>query len=87
MTDIQNDTIEPEQSQEKRRVGRPSKHENGWKDFEKNSKYHTAYYHAKNKETVCPKCGKKTTLRTLNQHQKSMKCKFIILNSESQIKN
>lgn len=41
------------------------------------SKYHQNYYHATNKNIQCEHCGRKTTLRTLNQHMNSMFCKRI----------
>lgn len=61
----------------KKIMGRPKVHEQGSKQWEKDSKYHQAYYHKTNQPTNCPKCGKKTTLRSIVRHQESMKCKFI----------
>ena len=60
--------------------GRPRKYEQGSAQYIKDSKYNTQYYHQTNKDIKCPICDKKTTTRTLNQHQQTLKCKLIKLN-------
>jgi hypothetical protein len=64
-----NEIIEP-----KKKVGRKQIHENGVRAHERETKYHTQYYHKTNQEIECPICKKKTTSRTLKQHQESLQC-------------
>jgi len=65
--------------------GRPKLYDS-YKQHEKESKYHQKYYHKTNKIVHCEHCGKQTTMRSIKQHQKSLKCSYITLKSEIQEK-
>jgi len=54
--------------------------------FIKDSKYNNAYYHKTKIEVVCDICKKKlSTSRSLKQHQKSMKCRLIKIDSKPMV--
>ena len=50
---------------------------NSYKEYVKETKYNTRYYHQSKKAKECPICQKSTYERFLKQHQKSMKCLLI----------
>jgi hypothetical protein len=64
---------------EQKKRGKPRIYPEGVKQHEKDSKYHQQYYHLTNKPTNCEICGKKTTLRTLTQHQRGLRCQLVHL--------
>ena len=47
-----------------------------YKEYMKETKYNTRYYHESKREILCPICDKPTFHRFLKQHQKSMKCRL-----------
>ena len=63
--------------------GRPKIYES-YKQHEKETKYHQKYYHPINKIETCPDCGKQSTMRTMRQHQKSLKCSYLVLKNKIQ---
>jgi hypothetical protein len=85
---IQTDTTTPPPEVDSikvpKRAGRPKKYIEGAKQREKDTKYHQLYYHLTNKETTCDLCGKKLTTRSLLQHKKSMKCKYLCMSGAIQ---
>jgi len=48
-----------------------------YKEYVKETKYNTKYYHSSKKAIECPICQKPTYERFLKQHQRSMKCRLI----------
>jgi ribosomal protein L37AE/L43A len=66
---------------ENKKRGRKQIYENGVRSHERETKYHSQYYHKTNKNIECPICNKQTTSRTLKQHQESLQCQ------KSKIKN
>lgn len=49
----------------------------GYKEHNKNTKYHLNYYHSSKINIECPICNKNSFYRYLKQHQKSLKCQII----------
>ena len=68
-------------TKEIKKRGKTKLHPEGIKEYENASKYHQNYYHLTNKPTNCDICGKATTLRTLTQHQRGLRCQLINLQS------
>ena len=50
-----------------------------YKEYVKETKYNTRYYHQTKREIKCPICDKPTFERFLKQHQKSMKCRLTLI--------
>ena len=50
-----------------------------YKEYVKETKYNTRYYHQTKLEIKCPICDKPTFERFLKQHQKSMKCRLTLI--------
>ena len=69
--------IQEIEAQENKKVDKRRRYSEGYKEHQKNSKYHQSYYHQTKETVTCPICNKQATTRSLVQHQKSVKCLLI----------